>query len=453
MQNPYTHRSTVRDPQMFFGRTGALSRLFALLANGQSVSIVGDRRIGKSSLLYCAGLPQVQARIPGYDFTSYLFIYVDLQGSAAREPSALLSHLLRQLSRQSGGRFTLSEGRISPEAFEEAIFQLNQQGFTVVFLLDEFDCLTRNEQLDITFFSFLRYMATNYHLCLVVASHRRLADLCHTEIVDSPFFNIFAIIALKTLNENAARELINVPSTRAGYSLALYADWLLDMVGFHPFFLQIACFYLMEACRRRDPPDLAWAEERFHQEAVDHFVYAWEHADAITRERMQRAAWQTSGEYEHYLCASRVFREFVRAQAAAPSFVEIRAEDVEAALEHLWDTVWLAESPLTRLRAVQDYLVRRRMAQVGCDRGKAVHHALLMAMNQLRHDRGPGKTDKRWRGWYILHHKYVEGHSNRRIFMQLNLSERTFYRERKDAIHALTAVLESLEQSELQPQE
>ena len=44
MRNPYTHRAAVRDPQMFFGRTSALTRLFALLANGQSVSIVGDRR-------------------------------------------------------------------------------------------------------------------------------------------------------------------------------------------------------------------------------------------------------------------------------------------------------------------------------------------------------------------------------------------------------------------------
>lgn len=100
MQNPYTYRNVVREPHLFFGQTDTLNRLFALLANGQSVSMIGDRRIGKSSLLFCAGQPAVQARIGRFDFSSHLFVYVDLQGRRTGEPAALFRQWLKQVVRQ-----------------------------------------------------------------------------------------------------------------------------------------------------------------------------------------------------------------------------------------------------------------------------------------------------------------------------------------------------------------
>ncbi len=441
MKNPYTHRSTVRDPQMFFGRTSVMNRLFALIANGQSVSVVGDRRIGKSSLLFAAGAPQVQERIPGYDFAHHRFLYVDLQGSIYREPDMLLAHLLRQLFPEADKGAGAGRSPVSPYAFEEAIAQANRQGVTVVFLLDEFDCVTRNEQLNLPFFSFLRYMATNYELSLVVVSHTRLGDLCRTEIVDSPFFNIFAMIHLAGLQEDAARELIRVPSERAGFSLAPYDDWILDLAGSHPFFLQMLCFYLLEASRRGQPIDMAWAESRFRQEAADHFTYAWEHADAAGREAMAWAAWQPHGEYDRSLNSSRAFREFVRERSGMAGETAVRIKDVEAALDHLWDMVWLARCPLARLPQVRKLGAQQQAIVTNADRGKALHHALLAAINALKGGREADKGDKRWRAWYILHHKYVERHSNRQIYMRLNLSERTFYRERREAIKGVMHVL------------
>ncbi|MFQ5420994.1 MAG: hypothetical protein ACE5EY_11615 [Anaerolineae bacterium] len=449
MINPYTYRNAVRDPHMFFGRTNTLSRLFALLANGQSVSIIGDRRIGKSSLLYCAALPDVQARISHYDFSAYLFVHIDLQGSIYREPSALLGHLLQQLSRQGNGRVRLPlDSNVSPNVFEEAIFQLNQQGFTVVFLLDEFDCITLNEQLDIAFFSFLRYMANNYNLCLMVVSHRRLADLCHTEIVDSPFFNIFAVISLDALDENAARDLITIPSQHAGYPLAADADWVLDLVGAQPFFLQIACFYLLDAYRRSKTADLDQIEAQFYREAADHFAYAWEHAETAVRQ-----SWLTDLAHPaaagHYLTAGRAFRQFVGERTAVSPLPlsPIQTTDVAMALENLWNPARLADNPLAQSDLVQRHLAQNNLPPTGTNRGKALHDLLTSAIEQLRHSRAVNQNDSQWRNWYILHHKYVKEQPNRPIYLRLNLSERTFYRERKAAIEAVTAVLGQLTMS------
>ena len=49
--NPFTERGIIRDPKLFFGRKHELKQTFERLAAMQSVSIFGERRIGKSSLL------------------------------------------------------------------------------------------------------------------------------------------------------------------------------------------------------------------------------------------------------------------------------------------------------------------------------------------------------------------------------------------------------------------
>ncbi len=53
-QNPYLDRVAIRDIHRFFGRRrGEVARIFSRIgaARPQSVSVVGERRIGKSSLL------------------------------------------------------------------------------------------------------------------------------------------------------------------------------------------------------------------------------------------------------------------------------------------------------------------------------------------------------------------------------------------------------------------
>src|SRR4051812_24741982 len=52
MQNPYTSRSMVKNIEYFFGRAEALETIFGNIGSCQHTSIVGERRIGKSSLLW-----------------------------------------------------------------------------------------------------------------------------------------------------------------------------------------------------------------------------------------------------------------------------------------------------------------------------------------------------------------------------------------------------------------
>ena len=79
-RNPYLNRVAIKDPSQFFGRTREVSKIFSRLAASrpQSISVVGERRIGKSSLLCYINHPNVRARF--LDNTeSYTFAFIDLQ--------------------------------------------------------------------------------------------------------------------------------------------------------------------------------------------------------------------------------------------------------------------------------------------------------------------------------------------------------------------------------------
>src|SRR5512135_723474 len=76
-RNPYVSRGPVRTPDMFFGRQHELSEIAAFLNGNQSISIIGPRKIGKTSLLFHLLRPDTWPDI-GLD-ASNLFTYLDCE--------------------------------------------------------------------------------------------------------------------------------------------------------------------------------------------------------------------------------------------------------------------------------------------------------------------------------------------------------------------------------------
>ncbi len=76
--NPYFNMTAMSSSSMFFGRTQLLRKFYVAIANRQSVSLVGPRRIGKTSFLQCASLPEVQQPF-AFNAGRYLFVYLNLR--------------------------------------------------------------------------------------------------------------------------------------------------------------------------------------------------------------------------------------------------------------------------------------------------------------------------------------------------------------------------------------
>jgi tRNA A-37 threonylcarbamoyl transferase component Bud32 len=277
--NPYLNRTAIRDDRGFFGRSRELVTMFSRIDAGepQSVSVVGERRIGKSSLLR-ALLRRKQLFLRRPD--EYVFVSVDLHEKVHGEISHFFAVLIEGLA------LSLQDTNVSKtaptyEGIRGAVAQIDRSRLKLVFVLDEFEAVTQNENFTLEFFSFLRSLPNNYSVSFIVSSARELQDLCHSkEVSGSPFFNIFHKLNLGSFTPEEAADLIAQPSEAAGYPLKPYASSIIRMGGYFPFFLQMACCTFFESRNGSGDdiePDLEQIRTRFYEEALGHFEYVWDH--------------------------------------------------------------------------------------------------------------------------------------------------------------------------------
>ena len=287
LRNPYLNRSMIKEPQEFYGRGREITRIYSRLSapHPQCISIVGDRRIGKSSLLnyiYHEANRAKYLRQP----EDFVFVFSDLQAERVGTLSDFFDHFFEFLDDALEGQIAVEE---TPgyNGLRQLVTRLARRHLKLIILFDEFDAITKNQNFDPEFFSFFRSIANRYDVAYILSSGSELQQLCHTkEIAESPFFNIFSRLPLGPLTRAEAQQLICEPSREAGYNLQNHADFLIDFAGYFPFFLQIACSaffdYLLDY-PDIEAPDLTEIANLFHQEADQHFRFLWEHFDPLHR--------------------------------------------------------------------------------------------------------------------------------------------------------------------------
>jgi hypothetical protein len=286
--NPFTYGNPISEPWRFFGRQHEVEQVFSRLRNREfeSSSLVGERRVGKTSLLNYLANPVVHQPY-GLDPGKYLFVYVDLQiVDKNTTPTRLWQRLLQQMMRschEEGIKHVLGELRqaqsIDNFALEDLFDTVDGKDQHVIFLLDEFENVTENHNFDAAFFYGLRSLAIHHHLALITSSCRELIELCHSEAIrSSPFFNIFANMNVRLFSKAEAQDLIS--QSLAGTDIT-FTDGELDTIsrlaGRHPYFLQAACHFLFEAYSRKLDSDerLKFLSKKYREETTPHFDDYW----------------------------------------------------------------------------------------------------------------------------------------------------------------------------------
>jgi hypothetical protein len=280
MNNPYVSRGPIHNPEMFFGREHELNEIAAFLRGNQSVSIVGPRKIGKTSLLFHLMRKESRTKL-GLD-DNFLFVYIDCEVLGEGSHDEIFGQFAVEISEGLAENNLPSEpaleeviakpGRL---ALERAIRKLNQRNLRVIILLDEFERLSTNPSLDVNFFNALRSAAGRYQLAYITASARPLIHLTYSgksqEILSSPFFNIFAPLYLGLLSKEEAIQLIHKPSQAAGLTFSSeLEEFLYNLAGGHPLALQVACFHAMSHFNNPDE-----IERHTLDELAGHFEYYW----------------------------------------------------------------------------------------------------------------------------------------------------------------------------------
>ncbi|HXF41817.1 MAG TPA: protein kinase [Blastocatellia bacterium] len=301
MRNPYLNRVAIKDPAQFYGRTREVSKIFSRIgaSRPQSISVVGERRIGKSSLLQFINNPDARSR--HLDRTeAYTFAFIDLQQKRRLTLNEFFTELFSLLATETGDK-SLTKLKPTFDSVRTVLDDFRAEGRKLIVLFDEFDAITTNRAFDLEFYSFLRSIANNYDVAYVTSSARDLQELCHTQLIaDSPFFNIFTNVFLRAFTRKEAMTLITKPSAEAGLPLEGYARRILEIAGYFPYFLQIACSSYFDHLSENDGKlDREEVEATFLDEAKGQFRFIWDHLSEGSRRAVREFSENGKVEKEH----------------------------------------------------------------------------------------------------------------------------------------------------------
>lgn len=283
-QNPFGLRGGI-EPERFVVPERLVRDLTEDLVKKQSVSLVGARMMGKTSLLKFLAADRCQ---PYYldergHSPPLRFVYLDLQEHAGGGRDQLLPALADAISEKlpKGQRF---HGQTHAQALtwvKETAGRRRTGDPLWIVLLDEFDRIVELDGLDKILFDELRSLPHHYNLCFVIASRRKLIDLPLPQGVStSPFFNLFKEHFLAVWDESTVRSFMFRPRE---VELQLFTaddfSQMARLTAHHPILLQIGCYHLFnlrhEAGQAMVNYDILL--QRYMQEAASVYRYYWNH--------------------------------------------------------------------------------------------------------------------------------------------------------------------------------
>lgn len=262
-RNPYvTGTALPGNSPVFFGRGQILHEVLSVLRRPDKpgcVSLLGERRIGKSSLLN-----QVHQAL-GQE-SGLITIHADAQNWNQKSQQNFFAQLQQAIA-QAIGQAVQGQVRDYPD-FRDFILALAQnQDYQFVLILDEFEVMAGNPNFNADFFRNMRALGdeSQYRFGYLVSSRRPLKELCrdNKKIDESSFWNIFdprAVVGL--LSEQEARDLVikpfqcSLPPDRQPDLGQLWRDHIKPLSGHHPALIQIVAARYWNARDGSYDPDL-----------------------------------------------------------------------------------------------------------------------------------------------------------------------------------------------------
>jgi DNA-binding winged helix-turn-helix (wHTH) protein len=247
----------------------------------------------------------VIARQHGLDPERALFVFVDCEGFGAFQSADLYRYFQHEIASGLGEAY--AEFLLTPAAdrgtaylsLVRLVSQMKREGRQLILMLDEFERLAANRNLDVDFFGGMRSLAIAHRVAFVTASKVPLDQLSDGErdtLLGSNFFNIFSIVRLNLFSESDSHGLINDGFRQCGISPSSEVfDWILQAGGGHPFFLQVAgdCVYQAIAEKGFQVTDLDFESLTtcFMRQAKSHFGYYWEQLSSQERYMLATLSW------------------------------------------------------------------------------------------------------------------------------------------------------------------
>lgn len=293
--NPFIIGGPV-DARHFFGRAREVDAVLDQVSNPNrgSVSIVGERRIGKTSLLHYVSAPDVIRRW-NLDQTPSVFLFKDCGTIIPFSVTGFWRSVLKQfrselMDRQLEDRVVsaiedlLRTQEINFDDILQLVRSLARANILLVLLLDEFEHVIRTESretqtLTRDFLAGLRGLINQRErvLSLIVTTRQPLEDLCDDiPFMGSPFPNQLVNVNLRPFGIREAEDFIDQLLTDTGMVFSQQEKVLVfDVAGTHPLLLQAAASCVFDVKAQCGRGDVKSFQERFIDLVQHHFKDLW----------------------------------------------------------------------------------------------------------------------------------------------------------------------------------
>lgn len=236
--NPFTERNVIKNPDEFFGRKDELRTIFTRLQGLQSTSIYGERKIGKSSLLY-----NVFYNIPEELGNEYKSVYINLRGSDYHLAYYFLKNILSEFKCDPEVILENNTYNKNLIAFSESIKDLSKRCKPIL-LIDEFDHIIKKpEEFNEDFLETLRTLGYQGNIAYVTASLHSLRELCIKSKLNSTYYSIFSEIQLGELKPNETTDFLSAKRKGVIFS-SEEVKLIKETAGSKPLHLRIACDFI-----------------------------------------------------------------------------------------------------------------------------------------------------------------------------------------------------------------
>jgi len=272
--NPYSYGRPIQDPGGFYGREQQLHDIFEHIEKKECVNVVGERRSGKTSLLY--RLESREEQVSRGADPKALFVYVDAE-IIPQSPDGFF----REVFTQVGLRYAHLQLQLPDTELAEQQVRLlfkDMQPYRLIVLVDEFECISQCEAFPPRFFVFLRGLSFCYDISFILSTHRRLFECCTPEVVTSPFPNIFKTVEVGPFAPEEYEHFVKDTSRRGGAPLQLVQEDVAKLAGYFPYLVQMACWHYYQVWTESgslDEESRTEVRRRFDQEAAPHLRAVW----------------------------------------------------------------------------------------------------------------------------------------------------------------------------------
>ena len=285
-------------PVEFAGRPTELNRITGRLSTGQSIAVIGQPHVGKTSMLEFMSDANARRKQFGDVFGGNFFVFLDvLAVHGIRSQADFWRYVLAPLrnSEYSAQYEYVTQEGYNNFALEQVFDNLEREGRKLILMLDEFDSLLSHPVLNNPdFYGGLRTLASRSGgFILVIAARRSLEQLNQlTQELNphgSPYFNVFVEIQLGALKPAAMTQLLDKAGEQLTDTDRLYIE---RVSGRHPYLAQIAAAMLWDAHEEGliGQERYKIAGQNLYRQARPHFSDTWNFWSNTTRKAVTAVA-------------------------------------------------------------------------------------------------------------------------------------------------------------------